>query len=75
MFSRQRWVAALDDFWLKLFVFHFANPEDLFSIGQILVLPVDCLDWPFQELELGRRVLWGREEVRLLREARRLLWP
>ena len=47
------------------------NPEDLFSIGQILVLPVDFLVRPFQELEPCRRVLWDRAEKRLLRESRR----
>ena len=73
IFSRQRWVAMLEDFQPNLFVFHLTNPEDLFSIGRILVLPVDVLDHVcFQELELGRRVLGGREEERLSREARRL---
>ena len=44
-----------------------------FSIGRILVLPVDFLDYfCFQEFELGRRVLGRREEERLSCEARRL---
>ena len=51
-----------NDFCAKLVVCICYNPKDLSSIGQFLVLPVDFLVWPSQELEPCRRDLWGREE-------------
>ena len=45
----------LEDFRPKLFVFHFASYEDLFSISRILVLPDDFLDhFGFQEADRDR---------------------
>ena len=71
-FLRQRRVAMLEDFRPQRFILHFANPEDLSSIGRILVSPDD---FPFDFFKSYNRAVEFFEGVRRIDfYAKLVLW-